>query len=227
MSTITTKTPGQTTTTVPGETRILVPNASWRLYQAFVENLPDRSPIRTAFDGRDMEITVKGPVHDHFCGLLDMFIMSVAGALGIRIKPLRETTWIRPEIERGIEGDNCYYLDLAKIAASLRLLGHGVNDVKDYPNPDLVIEVDISAPEMDRLGIYAAMCVAEVWIFDGRDLTIHLLGADGRYQVVDRSGFLPIHARDVGPWLVEQDVSDYDAWVQRVRAWAAKELSGS
>ena len=51
-----------------------------------------------------MEIMVKGPVHDHFADLLNQFVKMVAGSLGIRIKPLGETTWIRPEIERGIEG---------------------------------------------------------------------------------------------------------------------------
>ena len=84
MSTMTTRPPGRTTTTLPGETRILVPGASWRLYQTFVEMLPEGSRIRTAFDGRDMEIMVKGPVHDHFADLLDQFVKAVAGELGIR-----------------------------------------------------------------------------------------------------------------------------------------------
>ncbi len=29
----------------------------------------------------------------------------------------------------------------------------------DFPNPDLAIEVDISRPEIDRAGIYAALRV--------------------------------------------------------------------
>jgi hypothetical protein len=45
------------------EKRILVPNESWKLYKSFVEQLPERTPIRVAFDGRDVEIMVKGPVH--------------------------------------------------------------------------------------------------------------------------------------------------------------------
>src|SRR5208337_2583474 len=60
MNTLITRPPRQAIAQPQGETRILVPNASWTLYESFVMKLPERSPIRTAFDGRDMEIMVKG-----------------------------------------------------------------------------------------------------------------------------------------------------------------------
>jgi Uma2 family endonuclease len=88
----------------------------------------------------------------------------------------------RPEIDRGIEADNSYYLNPTKIATALAALSRGSNDVNDYPNPDLAIEVDISAPEADRAGIYAAMGVAEVWYFDGRRLKIDRLDEKGQYR---------------------------------------------
>jgi len=226
MSTLITRPPGRTTTALPGEKRILVPGASWRLYQTFVEMLPEGSPIRTAFDGKDMEIMVTGPLHDDFADVLDQFVKVVAGELGIRIKPMRQTTWKRPEIERGIESDNCYYVAPAKIAAALTARSARSNDVKDYPNPDLAIEVDISPPESDRAGIYAAMGVAEFWVFDGQTLTIQRLDENGRYQTVERSGFLPVRADQVPRWLIDEDLSDYEAWTRRVRAWAAKQLHG-
>ncbi len=173
-----------------------------------------------------MEIMVKGGVHDHFAELLGLFVMAVAGQLGIRIKPQGETTWIRPEIERGIEADKCYYLDPAKIAAALAAISRRVNDVAAYPNPDLAIEIDISVPKADRASIYAALGVAELWIFDGETLTIERLDEQGHYQAVERSGFLRVRADQVPRWLTAEDISDYEAWIQRVRAWAEKELHG-
>jgi len=101
-----------------------------------------------------------------------------------------------------------------------------LNDVAAYPNPDLAIEVDISAPQADRAAIYAAMGVAEVWTFDGQTLTIERLDEHGRYQPVERSGFLRVRADQVPRWLTAEDVSDYDAWIRRVREWAGKELRG-
>ncbi|MFO0891201.1 MAG: Uma2 family endonuclease [Isosphaeraceae bacterium] len=220
MSTATTPAPVRSQPPPGGETRIRIPNASWDLYRNFVERLPESSPIRVAFDGRSMEIMTKGPVHDHFGRLLEQFVLEVAGAVGILIKPQGETTWIRPEIERGIEADNCYYVDPAKIAAALQQIARRSNDVADFPNPDLAIEVDISPPQADRLGIYASLGVAEIWVFDGEKVTIRRLTGEGRYTTDERSAFLPIRAAEIGPWLLEENLLDLDAWRRRVRAWA-------
>jgi Uma2 family endonuclease len=173
-----------------------------------------------------MEIMVKGAVHDYFADILNDFIKNVAGSLGVRIVSLRETTWIRPELARGIESDNCYYLDPEKITCALSLIRQRINDVAGYPNPDLAIEVDISPPKADRQAIYAAMGVVEVWIFDGQDLTIRRLDENGRYQAVERSGFLRVRADQVPRWLTNEDLTDYGAWTQRVRQWAERELRG-
>jgi Uma2 family endonuclease len=227
MSVITTQPPRKGTSPPSGETRILVPRVDWRLYEVFVDMLPESTPIRVAFDGRNMEIMVTGPLHDDFADLLDQFVKAVSGELGIRIKPMGETTWKRPEIERGIEADKCYYIDPAKITAALVARQSRSNDVKDYPNPDLAIEVDISAPQADRMGIYSAMRVAEVWRFDGHVLSIYRLDEQGQYQAVDRSGFLPFRSDQVPRWLLNEDLSDYEAWTRRVRAWAVQELSGN
>ncbi len=207
-----------------GETRILIPNVRWSLYETFVDALPEGSPVHLAYDGKDLEIMVTGPLHDDFADLLDAFFKAVAGSLGVRHKPQGQTTWKRPEIEKGLEADRCYYIDPVKIAAALAARKAGSNDVKDYPNPDLAIEVDISPPEANRLSIYAAMRVAELWTFDGTTLTIRRLGEDGRYHAVERSGFLPLRADEVPRWLLDEDISDYEAWMQRIRAWARKTL---
>jgi len=207
-----------------GETRILIPGVRWSFYETFVDALPEGSPVRLAYDGRDLEITVTGPLHHDFADLLDAFFKAVARGLGLRFKPQGQTTWKRPQIKKGLEADRCYYLEPAKIAAALAARRAGSNDVEDYPDPDLAIEVDISPPQADRAGIYAAMRVAEVWTFDGSALTIRKLGADGRYHVVEESGFLPLRADQVPQWLLHEDSSDYTAWMDRVSAWAKKSL---
>jgi hypothetical protein len=70
MSATTTEPPRQATNLAAGETRILIPRVPWKLYEAFVQMLPESPPVRAAFDGRSMEIVAKGPVHGHF-GLSD------------------------------------------------------------------------------------------------------------------------------------------------------------
>jgi hypothetical protein len=48
---------------------------------------------------------------------------------------------------------------------------------------------------LDRMAIYAALKVPEVWRWDGHTLTAHLLGSKGVYRVSKRSKaflFLPL-----------------------------------
>ena len=151
------KTPERRDAPPTGETRIAIPGMTWDAYATFVRLLPEGSPVRVAFDGRTLEIMVTGPIHDDLAELLDTFFKAAAGGIGLQYKPQRTTTWIRPEVQRGIEADGCYYLAPEKIAAAFVSLEAGSNDVADYPNPDLAIEVDISRPQADRQGIYAAL----------------------------------------------------------------------
>ena len=65
---------------------------------------------------------------------------------------------------RGLAVDQCYYFEAGKPAAVAAARARKSNDVADYPNPDLAIEVDLSPPEIDRAGIYAALKVVFVGI---------------------------------------------------------------
>jgi hypothetical protein len=64
------------------------------------------------------------------------------------------------------------------------------------------------------------------WTFDSTTLTISRLDENGRYQPVDASGFLRLQADQVPRWIRDEDTSDYDAWTQKIRAWAKTTLKG-
>ena len=201
------------------ETRLHFAGVGFETYERLIRATPERTAIRMAYDGKDLEIMVKGPVHDHYSHFLDRFIQIVAGVLHIPRVSLGETTWIRPEIERGLEADRCYYFEPAKIATALAALRRVENDVAGYPNPDLAVEVDISRPQADRPAIYAALEVPELWTFDGQVVTIARL-AGGQYVDTGRSNWIPVTAADATRWLVAEDTDDPDAWEDRLRAWA-------
>jgi Uma2 family endonuclease len=224
MSVTTREAPARRDAPPAGETRIAIPGMTWDAYATFVRLLPEGSPVRVAFDGEVMELMVIGPIHDDLAETLDAFFKAAAGGMGVRYKPMRTTTWIRPEVQRGIEGDNCYYLDPGKIAAAFASLKAGSNDVKDYSNPDLAIEVDISRPRADRQAIYAALRVGELWLHNGESLRILRLGEDGHYHPAEASAFLHVRPEEVERWLRDEGRQDLDAWARRIRAWARKTL---
>jgi Uma2 family endonuclease len=229
MSTITTlpkSTPVAPSTTsrrdglAAGEQRIAIRGLSWDLYDRLSNAISDDQHIRLTYDGKDLEIMVTGIEHEDYKHLVTLFIEIVTTACRIRGRLAGQTTWKRPEVERGLEADQCGYFDPHKLAAVAKARAAGCKDITDYPNPDLAIEIDISRSQVDRPSIYAALKVAEVWRFDGADVVIDQLGPDGQYAASQRSRWLPVGPEDVRRWLVSEDSSDMLDWKHRLAEWA-------
>ena len=123
------------TGTLGGETRIRFAGVGFDVYESLIRATPPRTVVRMAFDGKDLEIMVKGPVHDNYGRLLDRFITAIAAALGISHRGLGETTWIRPELERGLEADQCYVFDPAKLTVVHELLAPERTTSRPIPTP--------------------------------------------------------------------------------------------
>ena len=202
-------------TEVP-DRRVVFRGVDWAFYEQLVGSIPDGSNIHVDFDGKDLEFMANGPDHEDIADTLGKFISVVAEEFAISFKTMRQTTWQRPQIARGLEADQCYYFQPEKIAAYGRW--RGKNDVSLCPNPDLAIEVDISRPEIDRPGIYAALGVPEVWRFDNTRIIIERLTPTGAYVAVEASGFLPVRASEIHRWVVDEDLTDDMAWMRRLRA---------
>ncbi len=204
-------------TAVPEE-RVLFRDVDWSFYEQLVDSIPESSNIHVDYDGKDLEIMGKGMRHGRFNKLLGRFVDVVTEEHQIPCQGLRDTTWKRPEISRGLEADDCYYFLPEKLKAYAAADQRGSDNIADYPNPDLAIEVDISEPRVDRPGIYAALEVAEVWRFDGRNVVIERLAPEKTYASVEASQFLPIRADEIRRWIVEEDSHDESAWARRLRA---------
>ncbi|MFI5457518.1 MAG: Uma2 family endonuclease [Isosphaerales bacterium] len=212
-------------TAFSGEQRIAIRGLSWDLYDRLSDAIGERQHVYLAYDGKDLEIMTKGPVHEDYRALFGRLMNALTFELAIPSSDLGETTWKQSELARGLEADQCYYFQTEKLAINAAARARKSNDVADYPNPDLAIEIDISPSQVDRPEIFAALQVAEVWRFDGESLTIEQLGPDGKYITRESSRFLPIRTEEVVRWLVEEDVSDRLAWERRLRAWIRAELA--
>jgi Uma2 family endonuclease len=223
MSTATRRTEPAAHRQLEGERRWVIPDSTWDDYQALTTLLPP--PLRLAFDGSNIELMVTSNLHEIYADALDTLFKAIAEALGVVYLACRSASWDRPVVERGIQADNSYYLEPAKIQAAAAAERKQSRDLQDYPEPDLAIEIDLSPPKADRQSIYKALKVTELWIFDGTTLTIHRLGEHGRYQVVESSAFLPIDSAQILRWLLHEDrAADYGGWTRRIRIWAKRTL---
>jgi Uma2 family endonuclease len=87
------------------------------------------------------------------------------------------TTLKDPKHRVALEPDDCFW-----IKHEARMRSKKRWNAQRNPPPDLAIEVDISGSVLDRLQIFAALKVPEVWRFDGEKLKVLGLAADGQYK---------------------------------------------
>jgi Uma2 family endonuclease len=207
------------------EQRIVIRDVTWHVYETRVEGIGEGQHLRVAYDGKEMEIMTTGFVHEQYKTLFGRIVNAVTVELDITCHGGGETTWKRPHVNRGIESDQSYYFDADKLAVVEESFARRSNDVADYPDPDLAVEIDISPSQVDRPDIYAAIKVPEVWRFDGQTVVIEQLDPDGAYRQVESSRFLPVRVDEVTSWITAEDAINRTACARRLRTWIREELA--
>ena len=151
------------------ETRIRVRDVKLHVYEALVNGLPERTAIRLAYDGKDMEILVKGPIQNDYTWLLDRFVTFVAAALEL---PLSRWARRRGSVRRSsarARGRPVLPVRRGQARPGAATPGPEGERRPGLPQPRPGRRVDISRPQADRPGIYAVLRVPELWILDGGD----------------------------------------------------------
>jgi Uma2 family endonuclease len=212
------------TVSIACEERHVMRGATWRFYDSLTDALGERAPFRVAYDGNDIEIMSLGPKHENIRELLSLFVNEVHDGLEIDCRGLGSTTWKRSELQRGVEADLCYYFDPAKLEACETADAQDSNNVADYPNPDLAVEVDLSPSKIDRPAIYRALQVSEVWRLHAGIVSIEQLGIDGNFVAAESSRFLHVRPDEVARWVVEEKSGNRREWKARLREWIRTEL---
>ncbi|MGB3558271.1 MAG: Uma2 family endonuclease [Geitlerinemataceae cyanobacterium] len=175
------------TTAIASPTNItILQGIHWNTYQNLVRDLESQPGTRLTYDRGTLEIMKPLPPHETFKKLLGRFIEVTTEELEIEIRSLGSTTWSREDLQRGLEPDECYYIQNEFVVR-----GKDEIDLTIEPPPDLAIEVDSTSSSMNRMGIYAALGVPEVWRFDREILTILSL-VNGDYQPCQVSLALPM-----------------------------------
>lgn len=117
-------------------------------------------------------------------------------------------------IERGFEPDEWYFF-------SPRLEELDGLQGPETPRPDLVIEVEVSASALNRLDIFAAFGVPEVWRYTSQDTVVVLILEGGGYREVTHSRFLPFLPPTVIAEFIAKGLesSNTRLWLKEIREW--------
>jgi len=200
----------------PTDRRVIIKGVSWGTYERLRADFGDSHATRLSFDQGTLEIMAPSFAHERPAHLLIQIVEMLAEVRAMDLIGSGSTTFKREDVARGFEPDASFYI---QHAADVR--GNTEIDLHHDPPPDLVIEIDITHPSLDKLPIYAALGVPEVWRYAEQRVLIYQRSAD-RYAIVDTSTVLPGVTSHHLTQLVE---TGYDmprpAWLRSVRTWAA------
>ena len=156
--------------------------------------------------------------HEGLARTIAMIVSIVAEELEVDVLDAGSTTFKREDLERGFEPDACFY-----IQNECRIRGLRRIDLTVDPPPDLVIEVDITSPSLNKLPIYASIGVPEVWRHDGERLTVLRRQGD-RYAEATVSGVLPpLDASVLSGFVAASWAQGRTVWMRAVREWARRQ----
>jgi len=193
---------------------VIVQGVGWDTYTCLLADFADSSGTRIAYNQGTLEIMAPSFKHEQAADLLSDIVKAVAEAQALDVVPAGSTTFKREDVERGFEPDASFYV---QHAADIR--GLSTVDLAVDPPPDVIIEIDLTHPSLDKFPIYAALGVPEVWRHDGTQTHIYRR-ADEAYTEVPSSAVLP----DVTTASLTQMVHlglelPRQVWIGRVRDW--------
>ncbi|MGC1217237.1 MAG: Uma2 family endonuclease [Phormidesmis sp.] len=160
-----------------GEKRLIFRSLDWQRYQTLRTTLGHERTIRFTYAQGTLEVTMPLEIHEFSAGLLGLFIRILAIESGMDIKTMGSTTLEREALDRSAEPDVAYYIQNQPLVA-----GRDVDLEKDPP-PDLVVEVDITHTDIDKLSLYAAMGIPEFWRYNGKVWRIYCLQGSAYEEV--------------------------------------------
>jgi Uma2 family endonuclease len=150
-------------------------DASWELYERFLREIGDR-PVRVTYDSGKMEIISPLPEHEGPKKIIGDMIEMLCFELRIPVICLGSTTFRRKIRAKGLEPDECYYIENEP-----RIRGKRRLNLRTDPPPDLAVEIDVTTRSVPRQRVYAALGVPEIWRYDGKRIQcLHLI--DGEYH---------------------------------------------
>lgn len=195
--------------------KIILCGVWWETYEQLLANFDERSSPHFAYDEGSLEIMILSARHEVPNRTLALLIDVLAEEFGINVKGFGSTTFKRSDLKKGFEPDSCFYVQNEKLIRNKEEIDLAVD-----PPPDLVIEIDMTSPSLNKFPIYAAVGVPEIWRYKDYNVTLYKL-ADDTYTETAESLALPrVTGQIVTQFLAEGRTLERLEWLRRVRAWA-------
>lgn len=199
---------------------VILNNVSWDTYIRLITEHGESGGTRFTFDQGVLQIMVVSLRHENANRILATLVDTIVEEMGLDIVPSGSLTLKRPDLEKGFEPDTSFYIQHAD-----DVRGKSEIVLPFDPPPDLHIEIDITSGSLNRLPIFAAVGVPEVWRYDQQSVIFHRLqGAD--YTEVEYSLAFPILSSQMATqFLFDSQTMKRLPWLRHVRGWIRQQLA--
>lgn len=210
------------TVRAPTGQRLLLRDVDWPTYTRLLRAFDERPAVRLTYDRGTLEIMTLTHEHESDNRFLGRLVVVLTEELGMPVRDGGSTTIRRRKRRRGLEPDTCFWIAHEPAVRSRQRI-----DLRIDPPPDLAIETDVTHSSLDRLAIYAALQVPEVWRLAGGVVVFHVLQPNGQYAPQAHSLAFPlVTAADLTSFLsLRRGQMDDNAVVRQFRTWVRQRMT--
>lgn len=208
---------------LPTEQRVILPNVDWQQFEKLLVELGEDRQTRLTYLRGKLEMMTPVEAHERCSRLIDSLILVVVDGLAMPITSLMPVTLKNAEMACATEPDACYYLKNRPSQREIDL-------TQDSP-PDLLVEVALTQPKLEKLPIYAALGIPEVWryitaagedMLKGKLLMYEL--QEGYVQRPNSLAFPFLPAERVLEFMQQSDSISLATALQLLRAWIEERM---
>ena len=195
--------------------KLILQGIDWDLYEKILDEFQGSNGLHFAYDDGFLEVEVPLAKHEIPIRLLSDLISIICLEKDIDVKNVGSTTFRKRAKAKGCEPDTAFYIQNESFVR-----GKNDIDLSNDPPPDLVIEVDVTSPSLNKLPIYAAIGIAEIWIYKGKYVEfLKLVGED--YRKINQSIALPMLSDEKATEFLENGLIESSTkWIKKIREWS-------
>lgn len=186
---------------------------SFGTFTRLVEELDDTARPRLSYDHSTLELRMPSEEHEELNRIAALLVALVLGEWDIEARDLGSMTHQEAETEKGFEPDTCFYVDEETNGGNVS-------------HPLLAIEMEVTNSALNKLPIYAAFGMPEIWRLSlSSEGVIHVrfyLLQDGSYVEGESSVALPSLTTETLTGFLRSRLTTerLGAWIKSVQQWA-------
>lgn len=197
--------------------KLILQGVGWDFYEQILEEFAGSNALHFAYDDGFLEVEVPLLKHEVPIRLLSDLVSTICVELEIDVRNVGSTTFRKRAKMKGCEPDTAFYIQNENKIRGLEEI-----DLSKNPPPDLVIEVDVTSPSLNKMPIYGALGVSEIWLYKGEKVEFYKLYGEF-YQAVEQSVTFPMLTPDKTTEFLRNGLTaNYVKWIREIREWINK-----